>query len=94
MAKAIYNNKVIAESDKFEVIEGNIYFPKDSLKKEFFTDSEKKSRCFWKGQASYYTVKVDGKENKDSAWFYESPSDAAKNIKDHVAFWKGIKVTK
>ena len=94
MAKALYNNKVIAESDKYEIVEGNVYFPKESIKKEYFKSSKYKSYCYWKGEASYYNVVVDGNENKDSAWYYPEPKDAAMNIKDHVAFWRGVEVIK
>jgi uncharacterized protein (DUF427 family) len=90
--KAIWNNKVIAESDKIETVEGNAYFPAASVKKEFFKPSDTHTICPWKGTASYYDVVVDGEVNKDAAWFYPDPKDAAKNIKDHVAFWRGVKV--
>lgn len=91
--KAIWNGQIIAESNDTVVVERNHYFPKDSIKKEHFTDSETQSKCPWKGQASYYSVQVDGKENKDAAWYYPEPKDAAQNIKDRVAFWKGVEVT-
>ncbi|WP_347374808.1 DUF427 domain-containing protein [Aequorivita sp. Q41] len=90
--KAIWNDQIIAESDKTIQIEGNHYFPKDSIKQAFFKASETHTSCPWKGQASYYTLVVAGKENKDAAWFYETPSALAKGIKDHIAFWKGVKV--
>lgn len=90
--KAIWNNQVIAESDSTMVIEGNHYFPSESIKQEFFKLSDQHSTCPWKGQASYYTLEVDGKENKDAAWYYENPSELAKGIKDHVAFWKGVEI--
>jgi uncharacterized protein (DUF427 family) len=92
MARAIWNGAVLAESDQFEVVEGNIYFPPDTVNREYFADSGTHTTCPWKGLASYYTVVVDGKENKDAAWFYPQPKDAAKQIKDHVAFWKGVTV--
>ena len=91
--KAIWNGKVIAESDNTTVIEGNHYFPEDSINKEFFDASSTHTTCFWKGEASYYSIKVDGKVNKDAAWYYPTPKDAAKAIKNKVAFWKGVKVT-
>ena len=91
--KAIWNGAVIAESSSTEVVEGNQYFPPDSIKREYFKDSATSSVCPWKGTASYYTVDVDGKQNKDAAWFYPTPKDAAKNITDYVAFWKGVEVT-
>jgi uncharacterized protein (DUF427 family) len=92
MPKAIWNDQVIAESDDTIVVEGNHYFPPDSVRKEFLKPSTAQSHCHWKGQASYYTVEVDGKQNAASAWFYATPSEAAANIKDYVAFWKGVKV--
>lgn len=91
--KAIWNDTVIAESDKTEVVEGNHYFPPKSIKKEHFKKSESHTTCPWKGLAHYYHVEVDGETNKDAAWFYPEPKDAAKNIKNHVAFWNGVKVT-
>lgn len=91
--KAVFNNVIIAESDDTIVVEGNHYFPPQSLKKEYFVASDHKSTCPWKGLASYYSVNVDGKTETDAAWYYKSPSEAAKEIKDHVAFWKGVKVS-
>lgn len=91
--KAIWNGKVIAESDNTTVIEGNHYFPEESINKEYFDSSSTQTSCFWKGEASYYSLKVDGKLNKDAAWYYPTPKDAAKAIKNKVAFWKGVKVT-
>ena len=91
--KAIWNGKVIAESDDTVVIEGNHYFPVNSIKKEFYSESSTSSICPWKGTASYYSLNVDGKENKDAAWFYPEPKEAAKVIKERVAFWKGVEVT-
>ncbi|MXV53307.1 DUF427 domain-containing protein [Pedobacter sp. HMF7647] len=91
--KAIWNNQVIAESDQTIEIENNQYFPADSVKKEFFKSSDTHSTCPWKGEASYYTLSVDGQENKDAAWYYPNPKDAASEIKDHVAFWKGVQVS-
>ena len=92
--KAIWNNQILAESDKTVIIENNNYFPPDSLNKEFFRSSELHSTCPWKGKASYYSLEVDGKENKDAAWYYENPSELVKGIKNHVAFWRGVKVIK
>lgn len=92
MKRAIWNGQVIAESQKTVVIEGNHYFPEESLKKEFFSDSNTHTICPWKGKASYYNLKVDGKDNNDAAWYYENPSELAKAIKGHVAFWKGVVV--
>lgn len=91
--KAIWNDVVIAESDDTIVVENNHYFPADSVKKEFFKSSDKNTVCPWKGLASYYSIEVNGKLNKDAAWFYPAPKEAANNIKDHVAFWKGVTVT-
>ena len=92
MAKAIWNNQVIAESDSFEIMEGNVYFPADTVKREFFQDSDHESFCSWKGLANYYTVVVVGKRNADAAWYYADPKSAATNIKGHIAFWHGVKV--
>ena len=92
MARAIWKGKVIAESDAYELVEGNIYFPPDSLKQEYFKESEQTSECPWKGTADYYTVVVDGEENPDAAWFYADPKPAAAQIKNHVAFWQGVTV--
>lgn len=92
--KAIWNGKVIAESDKTINIEGNQYFPPESINNEFFAGSETHTVCPWKGKASYHNLVVNGKTNKDAAWFYPEPSALAKNIKNYVAFWKGVEVTK
>ena len=92
MPKAIWNGQVIAESDRTEVVEGNQYFPPDSIKQEFFKDSSTHTSCPWKGQANYYTVVVDGQENPDAAWYYPETKERANNIKGYVAFWKGVKV--
>ena len=92
--KAIWNNKVIAESDQTVVVENNHYFPKTAIKQEFFKESDKTTGCPWKGKASYYTLEVDGERNQDAAWYYPDPKNAAKEIQDHVAFWKGVEVTK
>ena len=92
MAKAIWNGVVLAESDNTEVVEGNQYFPANSVKREYFKETDTHTTCPWKGLASYYTIEVNGKENKDAAWYYPAPKDAAKQIKDHVAFWKGVEV--
>ncbi len=90
--KAIWNGEIIAESDKTVVVEGNHYFPADSINKEFFQPSDTTTICPWKGTASYYDVIADSKTNKDAAWFYPEPKDAAKEIANHVAFWKGVEV--
>lgn len=91
--KAIWNGQIIAESNDTVVVEGNHYFPKNSIKEEYYKTSEHKTHCFWKGEASYYTLDVNGETNEDAAWYYPTPSDAAKNIQDYVAFWKGVEVT-
>lgn len=90
--KAIWNGKVIAESNDTIVVEGNHYFPKDSINQENFKASSTHSTCPWKGEASYYTLEVDGEMNQDAAWYYPEPKEAAKEIKDYVAFWKGVEV--
>lgn len=91
--KATWNNAVIAESDDTIVIENNHYFPPESVKQEYLQSSETHTTCPWKGLASYYTLNVDGKENKDAAWYYPEPKDAAAEIKGYIAFWKGVKVS-
>lgn len=92
--KAIWNGKTIAESNETRVIEGNHYFPPDSIKKEYFKESDTHTVCPWKGTASYYSLEVDGKQNEDAAWYYPETSELAKAIKGYVAFWKGVEVTK
>src|SRR6185503_13590871 len=92
MAKAIWSGALLAESDTFEVVEGNVYFPPSALKREHFRDSSTHTTCHWKGVASYYDVVVGDNVNKDAAWFYPTPKDAAKNIEGYVAFWRGVTV--
>jgi uncharacterized protein (DUF427 family) len=92
MAKAIWKNAVLAESDRYEVVEGNVYFPPEALQRERFQPSSTHTTCSWKGEASYYDVVVDGQVNKDAAWYYPEPKDAARNIRGYVAFWKGVQV--
>jgi uncharacterized protein (DUF427 family) len=92
MRKAIWNDTVLAESDDTVVVEGNHYFPPSSLRTELFVDSPTRTTCGWKGVASYFTVVVDGHENRDAAWYYPEPKEAAAQIKGRVAFWKGVKV--
>ena len=94
MAKATWEGAVLAESDKTVEVEGNQYFPPDAIHKEYFKPSEQHSVCPWKGTASYYDVEVKGQRNAGAAWFYPEPKAAAKQIKGHVAFWKGVKVEK
>lgn len=91
--KAIWNGEVLAESDDTVVVEGNHYFPMDSLKTDFFIPSETTSHCHWKGEASYFSIEVEGNTNIDAAWYYKNPKDAAKQIVDRVAFWKGVVFT-
>lgn len=92
MARAIWNDQVLAESDQTVMVEGNHYFPPDSVKREFFEESATTTICPWKGEASYYTVSVDGQQNADAAWYYTNPKEAAMNIKGRVAFWRGVRV--
>ncbi|HEV7349807.1 DUF427 domain-containing protein [Telluribacter sp.] len=92
--KAIWNNQVLAESDQTIVIENNHYFPADSIRKEFFKETDTHTACAWKGTASYYTLEVEGQQNIDAAWYYPNPTDRAKSIEGMVAFWKGVEVTK
>ena len=92
MAKAIWNGVVLAESDNCEIVEGNYYFPPDTINQEYFQSSNTNTTCFWKGVASYYTIAVNGKENKDAAWYYPEPKEKAQNIKNYVAFWRGVTV--
>lgn len=92
MPKAIWNDTVIAESDRCEVVEGNQYFPPDAVKQQYLKPSDYHTTCPWKGLASYYDVEVDGQVNKDAAWYYPATKERAKNIEGYVAFWKGVKV--
>ena len=94
MPKAIWNGVVLAESDNTTVVEGNHYFPIDSINREYFQESSHATTCPWKGLASYYDIEVDGQVNRNAAWYYVQPSAAAARIKDHVAFWHGVKVVK
>ena len=92
--KAVWNGQVMAESDATVVVEGNHYFPPDAIHKEFFAPSSTHTHCGWKGEASYYTLRVNGKENPDAAWYYPTPKEAAKQIAGYVAFWRGVEVTR
>jgi uncharacterized protein (DUF427 family) len=92
MAKAIWKGKVLAESDHCQKVEGNFYFPPDSINQEYFKESNTHTECSWKGTASYYHIDVEGEVNVDAAWYYPKPKEAAKHIKDHVAFWRGVVV--
>lgn len=91
MARAMWNGEVIAESDDVVVVEGNLYFPVDSVRPGVLVESPTTSVCPWKGTASYYTVALDGAENKDAAWYYPAPKAAAAEIAGRVAFWKGVR---
>ncbi len=91
--KAVWNGAVLAESDRTVVVEGNHYFPPESINDELFQPSETQTWCPWKGEASYRSVAVEGDANPDAAWFYPDPKEAAANIKDHVAFAGGVEVT-
>ncbi|MDE3132844.1 MAG: DUF427 domain-containing protein [Acidobacteriota bacterium] len=90
--EAVWNGAVLARSENTVVIEGNHYFPPEAINREFFTDSPKHTVCPWKGQASYYDVVVGGERNPAAAWYYPQPSPAAAKIRDHVAFWHGVRV--
>jgi len=92
VVKAVWNDVVIAESDRCVVVEGNQYFPWEDVKQEYFQPSATHTTCPWKGVASYYTLNVNGKTNPDAAWYYPDPKPAAAQIKGRVAFWKGVKV--
>ena len=90
--KAIWNEQTIAESDDTVVVEGNHYFPADSLHREYFEASDRKSTCPWKGEASYYDLSVNGRRNEGAAWTYPDPKPAAAQIRGRVAFWRGVEV--
>lgn len=92
MPKAIWNGAVLAESDNTVVVEGNHYFPPDSINQQYFKESDTHTTCPWKGVASYYSVEVDGQVNKDAAWYYPTTKEKAKQIEGYVAFWRGVKV--
>ena len=91
--KAVWNNTVIAESEDTVLVEGNHYFPESALKREFVSFSNHKTSCAWKGQASYYSLNVNGEVNTDAVWYYADPKPEAAHIKGRVAFWKGVKVS-
>lgn len=92
MPKAIWNGAVLAESERCVVVEGNSYFPPESVDRAYLRASDTHTVCSWKGTASYYDVVVDNETNKDAAWYYPEPKQAAQEIRDHVAFWRGVKV--
>jgi len=92
MARATWKGVVVAESETFEIVEGNVYFPPEAVRAEYLQPSGTHTVCPWKGTASYYTVAVNGAENPDAAWFYPETSAAAKNVEGYVAFWRGVTV--
>ncbi len=91
--KAIWNGKVVAESDDIVNVEGNAYFPASALDRSVLVDSARTSVCPWKGTAHYYSLRVDGQDNQDAVWFYPEPKPGAEQVKDRVAFWKGVQVS-
>jgi uncharacterized protein (DUF427 family) len=91
--KAVWQGTILAESDDTVVVEGNHYFPASAIKRQYFKDSPTHTVCPWKGTASYYTIEVDGQPNPDAAWYYPDPKEAAEQIKDRIAFWKGVQVS-
>lgn len=92
MVKAIWNGTVIAASEDTKLVDGNHYFPPEDVDQAFLKESAKNTRCGWKGTASYYSIEVDGKTNEDAAWFYPTPKSAAAELKNHIAFWRGVEV--
>ena len=92
MPKALWNGQVIAETETFEEVDGNVYFPPDSLEREFLQESDHTTVCGWKGTANYYTVVVDGNKNENAGFYYADPKPKAANLKGHVAFWKGVEI--
>ena len=93
MTKAVWNGKVLAESDETIIIEGNHYFPPEAIQKGYFQENDHHTTCPWKGEASYYDLTVEGKVNPSAAWVYPEPKEAAKEIKGYIAFWKGVEVS-
>lgn len=92
MARAIWKDTVLAESSSTELVEGNHYFPSQSVKKEYLTETDYRTRCPWKGEAHYYTIEVEGEKNENAAWSYPDPKEKARHITGYVAFWKGVSV--
>lgn len=90
--KAIWNHQVIAESNETVVVENNHYFPFESINKAYLIPSDTNTTCPWKGEASYYTLEIEGRSNPDAGWYYPAPKEAAENIKNYVAFWKGVRI--
>ena len=93
MVKAVFNGETIAESDLTEFVEGNYYFPPDSVNTALLSPSDYHTDCPWKGRASYYHIQVGDKQEKNAAWYYPAPKEKAAHLKDFIAFWKGVKVT-
>lgn len=91
--KAFWNRTLIADSDDTIVVEGNHYFPANTIRNEYFTASDTHTICPWKGTAHYYSLEIDGKVNKDAAWYYPETKEAARNIQGYIAFWNGVMVT-
>ena len=94
MATARWNGAVLAQSEGIEVVEGNVYFPPDSVDMQYFEPSQKQTICNWKGVASYYDIVVDGQRNEDAAWYYPETKDAATHVQGYVAFWRGVEVSR
>ncbi len=92
MPKAVWNDVVIAQAERFETVEGNIYFPPESLDMRYFRPSDNHSACSWKGEASYYDIVVNGQVNEDGAWYYPTPKPAAAKVAGYIAFWRGVEV--
>jgi len=92
MTKAVWNEAILAVSDRTVIVEGNHYFPRSAVREEFLRPSETHTVCPWKGTASYHHIEVQGERNPDAAWYYPDPKPAAAQIKDHVAFWKGVRI--
>lgn len=92
MRRAIWEGTVLAQSDRCVVVEGNQYFPPDSVRREYLIASDHTTVCPWKGTAHYYTIEVNGKRNENAAWYYPDPKDAAREILGHIAFWRGVRV--
>lgn len=90
--RAVWNGRVLAESEETVIVEGNHYFPPEAVNRDLLAPSRTRTTCPWKGEASYYTITVDGTSNPDAAWYYPQPSPAAARIRDHVAFWHGVEV--
>ena len=93
-ARAVWNGAVIAQSERYELVEGNVYFPPETVNPAYLRDSDSETHCGWKGQAQYKTLVVNGRENVDAAWYYADPLPAARNIAGHIAFWHGVVVTR